>query len=180
MWMLEVMLVLTIGTQMLEVMMGYRRPGRKRYRTKYRKKHGREPPPLEAPGHNDATWRALPAKTDVFLTEGKAPERPKPKPPKPPPAPPKPAPPPAPVETAPPALVARLLKQAEKQTAEKSYRSARGVYEALLQAGATERATRGLATMFDYIDCVSRILDEPLALLRQFGAATVPMKDSKS
>ena len=118
-----------------------------KFATKYRKKHGQAPPPLEARGHNDATWRALPAKTDVFLTEGKAPERPKPKPPKPPPAPPKPAPPPAPVETAPPALVARLLKQAEKQTAEKSYRSARGVYEALLQAGATERATRGLATV---------------------------------
>jgi tetratricopeptide (TPR) repeat protein len=115
-----------------------------KFATKYRKKHGRDPPPLEAPGHNDATWRALPAKTDVFLTEGKAPERPKPKPapPKP-----KPAPPPAPVETAPPALVARLLKQAENQVKEKSYRSARGVYEALLQAGATERATRGLATV---------------------------------
>ena len=51
-----------------------------KFRTKYRKKHGRAPPPLEARGHNDATWRALPAKTDVFLTEGKAPERPKPKP----------------------------------------------------------------------------------------------------
>ena len=114
-----------------------------KFRTKYRKKHGREPPNLEARGHNDATWRALPAKTDVFLTEGKAPERPKPKPK---PTPPKPPPKPAP-ETAPPALVARLLKQAEKQTAEKSYRSARGVYEALLQAGATESATRGLATV---------------------------------
>ena len=39
-----------------------------KFRTKYRKKHGREPPNLEARGHNDATWRALPAKTDVFLT----------------------------------------------------------------------------------------------------------------
>ena len=116
-----------------------------KFATKYRKKHGQAPPPLEAPGHNDATWRALPAKTDVFLTEGKAPlpERPKPKP-----APPKPKPPPPPPrETAPPALVARLLRQAENQVKEKSYRSARGVYEALLQAGATERATRGLATV---------------------------------
>ena len=50
-----------------------------KFATKYRKKHGQAPPPLEARGHNDATWRALPAKTDVFLTltEGKAPERPK-------------------------------------------------------------------------------------------------------
>ncbi len=140
-----------------------------KFSVKYRKKHGQAPPNLEA-RHNDrplsdATWRALPAKTDVFLTEGKAPERPKPKPkptppkPAPPPAPPPakpqerrtPKPPPAPQkpapETAPPALVARLLKRAEKQTAEKSYRAARGVYEALLQAGATERATRGLATV---------------------------------
>ena len=119
-----------------------------KFSVKYRKKHGQAPPNLEARHNdqalNDATWRALPAKTDVFLTEGKAPERPKPRPP---PAPPKPKPPPPPKETAPPALVARLLKQAEKQTAEKSYRSARGVYEALLQAGATERATRGLATV---------------------------------
>ena len=56
-----------------------------KFATKYRKKHGQAPPPLEARGHNDATWRALPAKTDVFLTEGKAPERPKPKPKPPPP-----------------------------------------------------------------------------------------------
>ena len=73
-----------------------------KFRTKYRKKHGREPPPLEAHGHNDATWRALPAKTDVFLTEGKAPERPKPL--KPPPAPPT-TPPPAATPAAIPAAV---------------------------------------------------------------------------
>ena len=79
-----------------------------KFRTKYRKKHGREPPPLEARGHNDATWRALPAKTDVFLTEGKPQERPTPKPKPKPPAPPKPPPPPVKTETAPPALVARF------------------------------------------------------------------------
>jgi hypothetical protein len=44
----------------------------------------------------------------------------------------------------------------------------------------TIRATCDLATMFDYIDRVSRVFDEPLALLRQFGTATVPMKNRES
>jgi tetratricopeptide (TPR) repeat protein len=120
-----------------------------KFSAKYRKKHGQSLPPLEA-RHDGrllgaATWRALPAKTDVFLTATTT-KPPKPPPPKPQPTP-QPKPPAPPPETAPPALVARLLKQAQRQTEEKSYRTARGVYEALLQAGATESATRGLATV---------------------------------
>ena len=101
-------------------------------------------------GDVDAIWASLKAKSDVFVTRCAAKPKPKPAPtpaPAPPPPPPKPAaapkPPPeaAPEKPKPGAreqeatqLVKKLLKRADTQRAGKALKTAKHLYEAILEA----------------------------------------------
>ena len=126
-----------------------------KFRTKYRKKHGREPPPLEARGPNDATGAPCPPRpTSSSRRQDATPERPPPKTAAPAAGTAKPAPPRCQNRQSHhhqrngPAGGCRAAPEAGGETNKREVLPLRtGVYEALLQAGATERATRGLATV---------------------------------